>query len=259
MDTAIFHSHASCLCTWGRTLPIRLTTAALFPNQRSGSSYRQHWPSGWPELVHRMTPMLKSDPRPILLASGSTVRAALLRNAGVSLQIAAPRIDEASIRAALEADGASPRDIADALAEMKARKVSDRQPDALVIGCDQVLDLDGQILGKPRTDAEARAQIVALRGRTHRLLSAVVVCHGGRPLWRHVGTARLTMREVSDDYLDDYLARNWPDIGNSAGAYKLEAEGVRLFSRIEGEYFTILGLPLIELLTWLSIRGDIAS
>lgn len=203
--------------------------------------------------------MPKTDPRPILLASSSAVRASLLRNAAITIQTHAPRIDEDSIRAALEADRAPPRDIADALAEMKARKVSDRQPDALVIGCDQVLDLDGQVLRKPGSSAEARAQIVALRGRTHRLLSAVVVCRAGRPLWRHVGTARLTMRDVSDQYLDAYITRNWPDIGDSVGAYKLEAEGVRLFSRIEGDYFTILGLPLIELLTWLSIRGDIAS
>lgn len=203
--------------------------------------------------------MPRADPRPILLASGSMIRAALLRNAGLSLETQAPRVDESAIRAALEADGASPRDIADALAEMKALKVSDRHPDAVVIGCDQTLDLDGRVLGKPGTSVEARAQIVALRGKTHRLLSAAVVCHAGRPLWRHVGTARLTMHDVSDDYLDAYVARNWPDIGDSVGAYKLEAEGVRLFSRIEGDYFTILGLPLIELLTWLSIRGDIAS
>jgi septum formation protein len=203
--------------------------------------------------------MPRTDRRPILLASASAVRAALLRNAAIPHETAAPRIDEDAIRAALEAEKASPRDIADALAEMKARKISDRRPEALVIGCDQVLDLEGVVLKKPRTPAEARAQIVALRGRTHRLLSAAVVCQGGRPLWRHVGTARLTMRDVSDAYLDDYIARNWPAIGDSVGAYMLEAEGVRLFSRIEGDHFTILGLPLIELLTWLSIRGDIAS
>lgn len=203
--------------------------------------------------------MTTAPARHILLASGSEIRAALLRNAGLAIEVSAARVDEETIRAALEAGAATPRDIADTLAEMKARKVSERNPDALVIGCDQVLDLDGRILSKPDSAEAARRQLLDLRGRTHRLLSAVVVCHEGLPIWRHVGTARLTMRDFSDRYLDDYLARNWPAIGESVGAYKLEAEGVRLFSRIEGDYFTILGLPLIDLLTWLSIRGDIAA
>ncbi len=203
--------------------------------------------------------MTTAPARHILLASGSEIRAALLRNAGLAIEVSAARVDEETIRAALEAGAATPRDIADTLAEMKARKVSERNPDALVIGCDQVLDLDGRILSKPDSAEAARRQLLDLRGRTHRLLSAVVVCHEGLPIWRHVGTARLTMHDFSDRYLDDYLARNWPAIGESVGAYKLEAEGVRLFSRIEGDYFTILGLPLIDLLTWLSIRGDIAA
>jgi septum formation protein len=206
-----------------------------------------------------MTHMPTTVPRQILLASGSEIRATLLRNAGLVIDARPARIDEEAIRAALDAEGATPRDVADALAEMKAKKLSDRHPAALVIGCDQVLDLDGQVLSKPGSVADARAQLASLRGRTHRLLSAVVVCHEGRPLWRHVGTARLTMREFSDDYLESYIARNWPDIGDSVGCYKLESEGVRLFSRIEGDYFSILGLPLIELLTWLAVRGDIAA
>ena len=203
--------------------------------------------------------MTTAPARRILLASGSAIRAELLRNAGLAIEVSAARVDEDSIRAAIEAGAATPRDIADTLAEMKARKVSERNPDALVIGCDQVLDLDGRTLSKPDSVEAARRQLVDLRGRTHRLMSAVVVCHEGLPIWRHVGTARLTMRDFSDPYLADYLARNWPAIGESVGAYKLEAEGVRLFSRIDGDYFTILGLPLIDLLTWLSIRGDIAA
>ncbi len=203
--------------------------------------------------------MATLETRKILLASGSEIRATLLRNAGLTIETQVARIDEDAIRAALDAEGATPRDVADALAEMKARKVSDRHPESLVIGCDQILDLDSRVLNKPQTAAEARIQLSDLRGKTHRLLSAAVVCRAGRPLWRHVGTARLTMRDFSDDYLDAYVARNWPDIGASVGSYKLESEGVRLFSRIEGDYFTILGLPLIELLTWLSIRGDIAA
>lgn len=195
----------------------------------------------------------------LVLASSSEIRARLLRNAGLSPEIRPARIDEEAIRAALTAEGAGPRDLADALAEMKARRVSERDPEALVLGADQVLELDGQVFAKPADPPTARAQLRALAGRTHRLLSAAVVCRAGQPLWRHVGTARLTMREVSDPWLDDYLARNWDSIRHSVGAYRIEEEGVRLFTRIEGDHFTILGLPLIELLTWLTVRGDIAS
>lgn len=195
----------------------------------------------------------------IVLASGSTIRARLLRNAGLAIEVHPARIDEEAVRAALEHEGATPRDIADALAELKARKVSEKYPGALVLGCDQVLDLDGQILSKPSDIDDARAQLTAMRGRTHRLLSAAVVARDGTPIWRHVGQVRLTMRNVSDAYLDAYLERNWHSIRDSVGCYKLEEEGVRLFSRIDGDYFTVLGLPLIELLTWLSVRGDIPS
>ncbi|WP_413867934.1 Maf family protein [Albidovulum sp.] len=195
----------------------------------------------------------------LVLASSSEIRAALLRNAGLDPEIRPARIDEDAIRAALDSDGRNPRDLAEALAELKARRVSERNPEALVLGCDQILDLDGGVFTKPDDPDAAKAQIRALSGRTHRLFSAVVVCRAGAPLWRHVGTARLTMREVSDGYLDDYVARNWESIRHSVGAYKIEEEGVRLFSHIEGDHFTILGLPLIELLTWLAVRGDIAA
>lgn len=195
----------------------------------------------------------------LILASSSEIRAQLLRNAGLRPEIVPAHIDEETARVALAADGAGPRDIADELAGMKARQVSGRDADALVLGCDQVLDLDGTVFAKPGDPAAARAQIRALSGRTHRLHSAAVVCRGGVPVWRHVGTARLTMRDISDAYLEDYVARNWESIRHSVGAYKLEEEGVRLFSHIEGDHFTILGLPLIELLTWLAVRGDIAA
>ena len=194
---------------------------------------------------------------PLILASSSAIRQSLLRNAGLAFETATPRVDEESVRAALLAEGAKPRDIADALAELKATKISARHPAALVIGCDQVLDLGGTLLSKPETVDEARAQLSAMRGKRHDLLSAVVICQAGRPLWRHIGTARMTVRPFSDDWLDGYLSRNWPDIAESVGAYKHEAEGVRLVSRVDGDYFTVLGLPLLDLLSFLTLRGDL--
>lgn len=196
---------------------------------------------------------------PLVLASASPIRAALLRNAGVAVDCHPARIDEDAIRAALTAEGAHPRDQADALAEMKAAKLAQRFPAAVVIGCDQVLDFGGKVFAKPDTPDAARAQLLALRGRTHKLLSAVVVYHQGGPVWRHVGEVRLTMRDFSDEYLEDYLTRNGTDVLDSVGGYKLESEGVRLFSSVEGDYFTVLGLPLVALLGYLGQRGMIPA
>ena len=193
----------------------------------------------------------------IILASGSEIRFSLLKNAGVNVTVQAARIDEDAIKAALLAEGAPARDIADALAEGKARKVSLKNPGALVIGCDQVLAYGQEMLSKPKTIAEARAQLSCLRDDKHQLLSAAVVYEDGDPKWRHIGLARLTMRDFSDAYLDAYLQRNWDSIQHSVGGYKLEEEGVRLFSRIDGDYFTILGIPLLELLSYLTIRGTL--
>lgn len=201
--------------------------------------------------------------RPLILASSSPTRLQMLQAADLSVTAVAPRVDEETARAGLEAEGANPQDIADALAEMKAARVAARvaarSPGSLVLGCDQVLDHHGKALGKAADRDEARRQLLLLRGQTHRLLSAAVIYDGGTPVWRHVGVARLTMREFSDGFLDAYLDANWPDVSGSVGCYKIEADGIRLFSAVEGDHFTILGLPLLPLLLWLGVRGFIAT
>ncbi len=195
----------------------------------------------------------------LILASASPTRGQMLQAAGIDVAQHPARLDEDAIRAALEAEKTSPREIADALAEMKARKIADRHPGACVIGCDQVLEFQGRAWGKPGSRDAARAQLIALRGGTHLLHSAIVLYHDAKPVWRHVGEVRLTMRVFSDSYADGYLARNWESIRESVGGYKIEEEGVRLFSRIEGDHFTLLGLPLLPLIDYLSQRGFIPS
>ncbi|WP_295072381.1 nucleoside triphosphate pyrophosphatase [Tabrizicola sp.] len=195
----------------------------------------------------------------MILASTSPTRLSMLRAAGLDPTAIAPRVDEATIRDTLVAEGANPRDIADALAEMKARKVAEKHPTDLVLGCDQVLALDRETFAKPQTPDDARAQLRALRGKTHKLLSAIVVYENAEPVWRTIGEARLTMHPISDAYLNDYVDRNWDSIRHSVGCYKVEEEGVRLFSAIHGDHFTILGLPLLPLLAWLGNRGMIAT
>lgn len=192
----------------------------------------------------------------MILASGSEIRADLLRRAGLAFEVVMPRVDEDSVRAALLAERASPRDIADCLAEMKARKISDHRPEPLVLGCDQVLDIDGRILAKPTSPEDCRDQLKLLRGRSHKLLSAAVLCQVGKPIWRHVGTARLTMHSLSDRFISAYIDRNWASVRHSVGGYKLEEEGVRLFTSVEGDFFHVLGMPLLEVLSYLTLRGE---
>ncbi|WP_084860709.1 Maf family protein [Salibaculum halophilum] len=195
----------------------------------------------------------------LVLASASEIRSQMLHAAGVDHQPIPARVDEDALKASMVQADAMPRDIADALAEMKARKVSQKVPDALVLGCDQVLAHGGSVLSKPQSPEEACDQLARLRRATHQLLSAAVLYEDSEPVWRHVGVARLTMRAFSDAYRDDYVARNWESIRWSVGCYKIEEEGIRLFSNITGDHFTVQGLPLLELLSYLALRGTVQS
>ena len=198
-------------------------------------------------------------PVPIILASCSAIRAQMLANARVAAQVVRPRVDEEAVKNALLAEAATPRNIADALAELKARKISEKHPGAMVIGCDQVLDFAGTLLSKPETPDQALDQLTQMRGKRHSLYSAAVIAENGRPVWRHIGQVRLHMRDLSDAYLQDYVRRNWDSIRLAVGAYKLEEEGVRLFSVIDGDYFSVLGMPLTDLLNYLAVRGAIET
>ena len=196
----------------------------------------------------------------LILASQSASRRAMLAAAGVPFAVEAAGVDEESVKQAMIAEGTDGRRLADALAELKAIKLSRRHPTALVLGCDSTVAAeDGTLIDKAASREDSRAQLQSLRGTTHRLTSAAVVALGGEPIWRHVDTAKLTMRDFSDAFLDSYLDAEWPAIGGCVGGYRLEGLGIQLFSRIEGDHFTILGLPLLPLLDWLRVRGVIQS
>ena len=192
----------------------------------------------------------------LLLASQSASRRAMLTAAGVPHEAMAAGVDEESMKDALKAEGSDARRLADALAEFKALKLSRRFPADFVLGCDSTVATEGgAILDKPVTREEAAEQLRNLRGTTHRLTSAAVICQAGAPIWRHVDVAKLTMRPFSDTFLADYLDAEWPAIGGCVGGYRLEGLGAQLFARIEGSHFTILGLPLLPLLDYLRVRG----
>lgn len=194
----------------------------------------------------------------ITLASTSAIRRTLLTGAGLSYEAVSPGVDEDAAKEGMRAAGASPRDQADALAEMKAIRVSQKRP-GFVIGCDQMMAFEGNALDKCATLDEARDRLKALRGKTHALECAAVIAFDGAPIWRIVRTSKLTMRDFSDSFLDDYLTV-WGEAAlSSVGCYQLEGAGIQLFEKVEGDYFSILGLPLLDLLAFLRLHGAVST
>jgi septum formation protein len=195
----------------------------------------------------------------LILASASSVRARLLEAAGLEVRIEPAPIDERAIKQAFRAEGSAAHTCALALAEAKARSVAGSRDGSLVIGADQILVCHGAWFDKPSDLGEARAQLTALRGRTHELATAVCVVRAGTVLWHTVSRPQLTMREFSDEFLDGYITAEAVVLLGSVGAYRLEGRGAQLFERIEGDYFAVLGLPLLDLLAFLRDGGEIPS
>jgi septum formation protein len=193
----------------------------------------------------------------IVLASASPFRRALLSNAGVDFVSIPPEIDERAVEAPLKDSGATPEDVALVLATAKAREVSERSPGSLVIGSDQTLSVGDEVLHKAADMDAARRRLLALSGKTHQLSSAVAIVRDDATLWSHVGVAHLTMRELSPAFIGRYLAKAGDQALSSVGAYQIEGQGIQLFEKIEGDYFTIVGLPLLPLLAELRKLGAI--
>lgn len=195
----------------------------------------------------------------LILASSSRARSEMLKAAGIEFESQSPYVDEEPIKEALLAEGAPARHIADALAELKALAVSSNTENAFVIGSDQILSCEGKCFSKVDNLVAAKKQLQELSGKKHSLISAVVIAKDGQILWRAVDKAHLTMRHLSDDFIDDYLIRCGDDILSSVGCYHLEGRGAQLFDRVEGDYFTILGMPLLRVLHFCRTQGLILS
>lgn len=196
----------------------------------------------------------------LILASQSAARRAVLEAAGIAFEAMAPMVDEEAAKVALRDDGISARDLADALAELKALKLSRRFPADLVLGCDQTLSLDdGTMFDKPESVVALKAQLTILSGKTHNLWSAAVLAQGGTAIWRYIERCKMTVRPLSDAFVDEYIAAEGDALLGCVGGYRIEGRGVQLFSHIEASHFGILGVPLLPLLDILRIRGVIAS
>ena len=196
----------------------------------------------------------------IILASQSAARRAMLGAAGIAHRALPAHVDEDGMKAALQSAAASPDRIADALAELKAVKISRANPGTLVLGADTVVvAADGTLLAKPATRAGAEIQLRQLSGTTHRLVSAAVIAENGTAVWRATAVARLQMRPLSDAFIADYLQREGDAVLGCVGCYRIEGLGAQLFTRVDGDQFTIRGLPLLALLDYLRVRGELPA
>ena len=196
----------------------------------------------------------------LILASQSASRRAMLTAAGIPFEAMAPGVDEDAVKASLRADGIGARDLSDALAELKARRLSQRFPGRLVLGTDSTVALpNGTMIDKAPDRLALAAQLRQLSGATHSLYSAAVICENGTPVWRHVDCAKMTMRPLSDAFIDAYLADEGDVLLGCVGGYRIEGRGAQLFAKIEGSQFTIMGLPLLPVLDWLRVRGVLPS
>ncbi len=194
----------------------------------------------------------------IILASGSQIRRQIMESAGLDFDVVVKPVDEAAIKSAMLAEGAKIRDIADALAEAKARRVSQAET-GLVIGADQIMEMDGRLFDKPADLNAARERLLEMRGKTHHLIGAVVICENGRPVWRHMSKTTLSVRAFSDRFLDAYIEAEGEALTKSVGAYRFEGRGSQLFSSVDGDFFSILGLSLLPVLDYLRERGAILA
>jgi septum formation protein len=192
----------------------------------------------------------------LILASQSAARRSMLDACGVLHEALPANVDEDAITAGLVAESARSERIADALAEVKSLKISRQHPAALVLGADTVVvTADGELIAKPETRARAESQLRQLAGATHTLISAAVICEGGKPVWRTSGSARLTMRPLSDEFIRTYLDMEGDAVLGCVGCYRIEGLGAQLFTRIDGDHFTIKGLPMLAVLDYLRVRG----
>lgn len=200
----------------------------------------------------------KPDAPSLVLASKSAARRQMLLDAGVPVVVDSADIDEESVKAGLRAEGATPHEVAEVLAELKATRISPRHPGALVLGADQMLECEGKWFDKPADTAGAAAHLKALSGQSHRLIASAVIVKDGTRIWHQVDSVELTMRPLSDAFIAAYLDAVGDDALHSVGAYQLEGLGAQLFTRVRGDFFTVLGLPLLPLLAYLRTHGVIA-
>lgn len=205
-----------------------------------------------------MSGFLQQGRPPLILASGSKTRARILQNAGLDFKAIPPDLDEAAMRAAMgEESELDPSDVAELLARAKAEAISNLAREAIVIGGDQVLAMEGRLFGKPQSMADARHRLLELSGKTHQLHTAIAVARDAETIWAHIDVVTLTMRRLSPEFIGRYLAESGETVLGSVGAYQIESLGVQLFERIDGDFYSILGVPLLRLLDALRREGAI--